>query len=296
MIPFELSQPRSLDQALALLDGGDPDVRPCAGGTALMLMMKAGLLKLRRLVSLQSIGREHARIRVTDAGELRIGALACLADLEHSALLQQAVPAMGPALGRLSNVRVRNVATLGGSLAHADPHMDLPPLLCALDARVSIAGPRGSRMMPVEDLITGYLQTAVGRDELITEVVLPLQRPRSVAYLKCTTRSADDWPALGIAVSLELEAGAVRSCSVVVGAATDRPTRVHRAEAELLGRDAGDPAVLRRAAEAAAALTLESDAQGSAEYKRQLLRVYAARAILAARAAAPGTASADLGR
>jgi carbon-monoxide dehydrogenase medium subunit len=197
---------------------------------------------------------------------------------------------------RLSNVRVRNVATVGGSLAHADPHMDLPPLLTALDARVSIAGPRGQRTIPVESLITGYLQTAIGRDELITEVTVPAQRGRGVAYLKCTTRSADDWPALGVAVGLELDSGAVRSCSVVVGAATDRPTRARRTESELLGKDAADEAVVRRAAEAAAELPVESDAQGSAGYKRQLLRVYVARAILAARAAAPGTAGAGGGR
>ena len=289
MTPFELLQPASLREALALLDPDDADVRPFAGGTAMMLMMKAGVLRPRRLVSLQSIGAGCAAISTAGEGELRIGALATLSALELSPLVRRAAPAICEAMPRLSNVRVRNVATVGGALAHADPHMDLPPLLCALEARALIASPRGERELPVEALITGYMETALRRDELIAEIRVPVRPQRTAAYLKCTTRSADDWPALGVAVSLERSGGAVHSCSVVIAAATDRPTRARQAEAELRGRDPDDPSVVARAAEAAAAeLTLHGDPQLSLDYKRQLVRVYAGRAIRAALRAAPG--------
>jgi carbon-monoxide dehydrogenase medium subunit len=295
--PFEFLQPSSLREALALLDPDDPDVRPFAGGTALMLMMKGGVLKPRRLISLQRIEPQYAGISMAGEHELRLGALATLSAVEHSPLVRRAAPVVGAAMPRLSNVRVRNVATVGGGLAHADPHMDLPPVLCALRAQVSIRGPRGDRTLPVEDLITGYLETALRRDELITEVRIPVRIGQTAAYLKCTSRSADDWPALGVAVSIERDGTAVRACNVIIAAATDKPTHARSAESELLGRDAADPCVVARAAQAAAAeLLLHGDAMGTADYKRQLVRVYAGRAIRAALAAAPAAWSHDAKR
>ena len=282
MTPFELMRPRSLRDALLLLDPDDPDVRPFAGGTALMLMMKAGLLKPRRLVSLRDVEAEYSRI-AADSRELHIGSLARLSDLEHSSVVRAAAPVICDAMPRLSNVRVRNVATVGGSLAHGDPHMDLPPVLCALGARVSIAAAGGERSLPVEELITGYMDTALRRAELITRVTVPLQAGRRAAYLKCTARSADDWPALGVAVRMDVDDGVVSGCSVFLSAATDRPTRARQAETELLGHPAGEPSAARRAGEAAAAETaLAGDSFASAEYKRQLVRVYVARAVAVA--------------
>ncbi len=109
---------------------------------------------------------------------------------------------------RLSNVRVRNVATVGGNLAHGDPHMDLPPVLIALGARVSVAGPDGERTIAVEDLFAGYYETVLAKNELIAELRVPAQGKTRAAYLKVTTGSADDWPALGVAVALEADGSA----------------------------------------------------------------------------------------
>ena len=124
----------------------------------------------------------------------------------------------------LSNVRVRNVARLGGALAHGDPHMDLPPVLTALGARVSIAGPNASREMPLEQLYAGYYETVLEKNELITAVMVPALDGRKAAYMKVTSRSADDWPALGVAVSFALQDGAMRDPIVVVSAATEKVT------------------------------------------------------------------------
>ena len=179
-------------------------------------------------------------------------------------------------------MRVRNVATLGGHLAHADPHMDLPPVLIALGARVAVAGPKGERTMPVERLVTGYYETVLARDELIDRSARPAARTKRAAYLKCTTRSADDWPALGVAVALETEGDAIRTASIVISAATDKPTRLLAAESALRGARA-DEATLARAGDAAAdELAIVGDARGSAAYKKQLVRVYVGRAVRAA--------------
>jgi carbon-monoxide dehydrogenase medium subunit len=180
----------------------------------------------------------------------------------------------------LSNVRVRNVATLGGALAHGDPHMDLPPVMIALDAVVTVTGPSGQRHIPVADLFAGYYETVLARNELICEVKIPPQEERRAVYLKCTTRAAHDWPALGVAVSLDTQA--LRSARIVISAATEKAIRVGAAEA-VLQEGALDPAAVRRAAEAAADTTeLISDAQGSAAYKRELVRVYVERAVRSA--------------
>ena len=252
MAPFELAQPKTLQEAIALLR--DEGARPLSGGTALMLMMKAGVLRPARLVSLGKLGLEKIEAGAT----LRIGAMTTLSALERSAEVRKGWPVITRTLRTLSNVRVRNVATIGGALAHADPHMDLPPLLSALGAQVRIAGKGGERTVPVEDLYAGYLENTLKAGELITHVEIPPLGKRRAAYLKCTTRSADDWPAVGVAVVLGDET------RIFVSAATDRPMRI------------ADESAL-------AGLKIEGDLHGSADYKRQLLRVYLKRAIDEAR-------------
>ena len=251
--PFELLEPRSLREAIAALDSAD--ARPMSGGTALMLMMKAGVLRPSRLVSLRRLGLEAIQV---EGGILRIGAMTSLRALERSEPVRKGWPVITRTLRTLSNVRVRNVATLGGHLAHGDPHTDLPPLLAALGATVTIAGPKGERNSPVEGLYRGYLETTLQKGELITRVDIPALGKKRAAYLKCTTRSADDWPAVGVAVVLGDEN------RIFVSAATDRPVRL------------ADEAAIE-------ALTIESDLHGSGEYKKQLLRVYLKRAMDEAR-------------
>jgi len=281
MTPFELAEPASLAEAIGLLDPDDPAVRPIAGGTALMLMMKAGVFRPARLVSLRALG-ELSAIATQRDGALRIGAMTPLATLERSTQVRAHAPVITTTLRTLSNVRVRNVATVGGHLAHADPHMDLPPVLIALGARVTVAGPGGERTIPVEDLFKSYFETVLRRNELITALIVPAQGARRSAYLKCTTRAVHDWPALGVAVSVESDGSAVRTARIVISAATEKAVRLAGAERVLQGARLED-ALLRQAGEAAAAeAETISDGQGSAAYKRQLVRVYVRRALAAA--------------
>jgi carbon-monoxide dehydrogenase medium subunit len=278
MIPFDMVEPTSLKEAMALLDPEEPTIRAVAGGTALMLMMKAGVFQPSLLVCLHKIEPEYSRIAVT-GNDLRIGAMATLSDVEHDPNVAARLPVLAQAMRTLSNPRVRNVARVGGALAHGDPHMDLPPVLAALGARVSITGPNGDRELPLEHLYAGYYETVLEKNELITAVMVPALNGRKAAYMKVTSRTADDWPALGVAVSFALEGGAIHDPVVVLSAATEKVTRMTTAEQALQGA-APDDAVLTRAGEAAAAeASILADAHGSAAYKRELLRVYLRRAV-----------------
>jgi aerobic carbon-monoxide dehydrogenase medium subunit len=284
MTPFELLEPTSLHDAIALLDPDDSSVRPIAGGTALMLMMKAGVFRPRRLVSLRKLPGEHARITIAQGGsagdaELSIGAMCPLAVVERSADVARFAPVITRAMRRLSNIRVRNVATVGGALAHGDPHMDLPPVLIALRAQVAVTGPKGERSIAVEDLFVGYYETVLQKNELISQLRIPAQGKSHAAYMKVTTGSAEDWPAVGVAVSLECEGSTINSARVVVSAATEKAMRLTASEQALAGATIDDKTLARAGDAAADVVDCISDVRGSAAYKRELVRVFVRRAV-----------------
>jgi carbon-monoxide dehydrogenase medium subunit len=279
MILFEMVEPASLKEAVSLLDPQDPTIRAVSGGTALMLMMKAGVFQPSLLVCLHKIEPEHARITMTATGRMRIGAMATLSDLEHDANVAKRFPVLRHALRRLSNPRVRNVARVGGALAHGDPHMDLPPVLTALGARITISSPDANRELPLEQLFAGYYETVLEKNELITAVTVPPLDGRKAAYMKVTSRSADDWPALGVAVSFAFKDGAMRDPIVIVSAATEKVTRMKAAEKLLQGAAPEDTVLMRAGDAAAEEASILADAHGSAAYKRELLRVYLRRAV-----------------
>jgi carbon-monoxide dehydrogenase medium subunit len=282
MTPFELIEPASLQDAIKLIDPDDPTVRPIAGGTALMLMMKAGVFQPRRLVSLRKLDDGISGITASPDGALTIGAMTPLAVVEHSPEVARLAPVIPRIMKRLSNVRVRNVATVGGALAHGDPHMDLPPVVMALGARVRIAGADGERELPIEDLLTGYYETALKPNELIAALHIPAQGSHRSAYFKVTAGSADDWPALGVAVTLDGGGNTIKSARVVVSAATPKAMRLSSVEALLAGATVTDKLLKDAGNAAAQEAEIITDVRGSAPYKRELLRVYVGRAVRAA--------------
>src|SRR5215207_888938 len=264
MIPFELAEPTSLAAAIKLLDPDDPTIRPIAGGTALMLMMKAGVFNPEKLVSLRKIESKYSNISAGPDG-LRIGAMTTLGTLERSDDVRKHAPVITRTLRTLSNVRVRNVATVGGALAHGDPHMDLPPVLMALGATLTVIGPKGERKLAEEELFAG--------------VHVPSQGSKKASYFKVTTGSADDWPALGVAAVIDANGNAIKSARLVASAATDKATRLKSAEAVVAGKTIDDK-LLREAGEAALGdCEFIADVRGSVPYKRELMKVYVRRAI-----------------
>ena len=280
MIPFDWVEPETLREAVALLDPEDTTVRPIAGGTALMLMMKAGVFAPTRLVSLAKVEKRYSEIRLDNDGALHVGAMASLSDLEQSPVAKENFRVIRRALKTLSNVRVRNVARVGGALAHGDPHMDLPPLFATLGARVVAVGPNGPREIAVEDLYAGYYETTLAKNELIAEAIIPPLNGAGAAYSKATSRSADDWPAVNVGVRLQMNKNHFRQLRIVVSAATEKVTRLAQTENFLTGRRADDhEAVHQSLAIATSEVSFLSDAHGSVPYKKELLRSHLVRAL-----------------
>lgn len=282
MLDFDLARPTSLREAIDLLDTDDPAVRPISGGTALMLMMKSGVFNPTLLVDLSEIESEHAAINVEGAGGLRIGGLASLSALEKSVDAARIAPVIGRSMKRLANVRVRNAARVGGCLAHGDPHMDLPPILSSLRGEVIATGPAGERNIPVEQLFAGYYETVLGQGEIITAVRLPSQVGWRTVYRKTTVRTHDDWPTLGVAVSLRLDGDLVAESRIVVSAATEKLTRLVELEEMITGQRLDETHMRRLGDQAARIVDTLDDAQGSAAYKKVIVGVELRRALAAA--------------
>jgi carbon-monoxide dehydrogenase medium subunit len=280
MSQFELAEPKSLSEALSLLDCHDPTIRPIGGGTALMLMMKAQIFKPIRLVSLRHLGAPFKGLSLSqDGSHLLVGAMTTFSELEHSPLVQMHHPVVVRTMRTLANVRVRNVATVGGNLAHGDPHLDLPPVWMALAAAVRVVSRTGERVIPVEDIFAGYYETTISDGELIAELRVPVRPTWRSIYVKVTTRATHDWPALGIAVSAEFVGMRVQDLRIVLSAALDKPTRLVAAEQALRGQDLDERSLVRAGDAAVAEVDIETDSRGSAAYKTHLLRVHLARAI-----------------
>jgi carbon-monoxide dehydrogenase medium subunit len=280
MLSFDVVEPKSLPEAFDHLASGDSAVRPMGGGTALMLMIKAQIFKPTRLVNLRRLGGSFSGFSLSEDGNsIRIGAMTTFSELEHSPLIQRHFPVVTRTMKTLANVRVRNVASIGGNLAHADPHLDLPPVWMALAATARIVSRAGERAVPVGDIFTGYYETTIEDGELISEISVPVRPGWQSTYVKVTTRALHDWPALGIAISADIAGRHVRDVRLVLSAALDKPTRLLAAEKVLRGAEI-DETSLRRAGEAAVEeVEIHSDNRGSAAYKNHLLRVHLARAF-----------------
>lgn len=277
---FDLVEPRTLDEVFELLDSDSPAVRPLGGGTALMLMIKAQMFKPVRLVSLRKLGGRFTGIEVASDGKsMRIGATTTFAELEHSGEVARLLPVIPQTMQTLANVRVRNVATVGGNLAHGDPHLDLPPVWTALDATVNIVGKHGPRTISIEHLFAGYYETTLAQGEVIQSIEVPLKSGWRSRYAKVTTRAPHDWPALGLTVSAKFDGDRIDDVRLVLSAAIDRPTRLKAAETVLRGARINESS-LKQAGEAALAeVDIEPDQRGSAEYKQHLLRVHLRRTL-----------------
>jgi aerobic carbon-monoxide dehydrogenase medium subunit len=275
---FDYHEPRALEQALDLLARYGDEAHLLAGGTATVLLMRQGLLRPAHVISLRAIPGLGEVERGADGG-LRIGATATHRQVERSGAAYAYSPALVEAFGSVATVRIRNQATVGGNLAHADPAQDPPPMLSALGARVTVVSPRGERSLAVEDLALDHFTTSLAHDEVITSVVLPpIPSGTRATYLKFLPRTADDYATVSVAATMRLAAdGTIADVRLVLGAVGPTPLRLRRVEEALRGR-APD-----RVDEAVAMVPDEvqplDDLRGSASYKREMARVWTARAI-----------------
>src|SRR6266545_4666039 len=278
MRDFYFHQPTSLNEALDMLDEHQEDGRPMAGGTALIVLMKQSLVAADHLISLDRVPG-LAGIRLESDG-LHIGALTHHRDVETSALVKQHAPLLAEAYRRVATVRIRNVATVGGGLAHADPAQDPPPTLIVLGASVRLQSKSGSRTVAVADLFTDYYETVIQPNELLTEVIVPVQPGNAkTVYLKFLPRTADDYATVAVAAMGQVEGGSVRNLKVALGAAGPTPVHATNVEAALQGQSAS-PQAIRSAADAVASqVDPLDDFRGSSGYKRDMAVVFTRRAL-----------------
>jgi aerobic carbon-monoxide dehydrogenase medium subunit len=280
MNPFEFRQPDTLEEALTLLHDLGEDARAIAGGTALVIMLKQRLVMPDCLISLQKLrGLDHINAA---NGEIRLGALTTHRTVERSPVVRARIPSLAETYGRVATIRIRNVATVGGALAHADPNQDPPVILMALDARVQLTSAAGSRQVGVEEFFTDYYETVRQPDELVTEVVIPVPKSHSGSiYLKFLPRTADDYATVGVAATVTIDptSGTCQDCRIAMGCVASTPVRAPEAETLVRGQRL-TPELARDAGALAQQVTDPlSDARGSAEYKRAMAGVFVRRAL-----------------
>ena len=288
MIPpkFEYQAARDLDHAFKLLAQGGGEAKILAGGQSLIPLMKFRLATPRALIDLNRIA---GLAYIKENGELRIGALTREYELETSDVIRARYAILADTAAVIADPLVRNLATVGGNLAHADPANDHPATMLALRASVVARSAKGERVIPIDELFVDTFQTSLRPDEILTEIRIPKPAPKSGgAYLKLE-RKVGDFAIAGVAVYLVLDdKGTVKSAGIGLTNVGGTAIRPKKAEAALVGNMPDEKAIAAASASAAAESAPTGDLRGPAEYKRDVVRVLTARAIRRAVARAKG--------
>jgi CO/xanthine dehydrogenase FAD-binding subunit len=278
--PFEYLAATSVAEALRLLARYKGRAVPLAGGTDVLVQMRTAKRVPAAVVDLKRIAALGGGIRVERSGRIVIGALTRLDELEHSAMLRKLVPVLPAAVATMASPQVRNRGTIGGNLCNAAPSADTAPPLLALDAQVRFHTRRGARTVPLADFFTGPGSTILGSRGLLGAIVVPKpRRGLRVTYHKHGVREAMECAIVSAAVAVVREKGIVRHARIVLGAVAPTPLRVPAAEALLVGHPGGALDVLAAAGEAADAARPISDARGSQDYRREVVRCLVRRAL-----------------
>jgi len=288
MIPasFDYSSPTTLSHAIALLREHGPDAKILAGGQSLIPLMKLRMASPKHVIDLNRItGLAYVR---EENGFLTIGALTREADVDGSELIRAKYPLLADTAGVIGDPLVRNMATVGGNLAHADPANDHGATMLAYGASVVATGPGGTRTIPVTGLFTGVFTTSLNADEILTEIRIPIPPPGSGgAYFK-VERKVGDFAAAAVAAQLTLAGGVCKGVGIGLTNVGPTPIKATRAEQALEGQAPSEENVKRASALAAEQSEPADDLRGSAEYKRSLVRVLTGRALRQAIARAKG--------
>lgn len=280
MIPasFDYHAPKTLEDALALLQAHRDDVKVLSGGQSLLPLLKLRLGSAGHLVDIGRIpGLEYVEER---DGHLAIGGRTRESALERSDLVRRRYPLLADTAAVIADPLVRNLATVGGNLAHGDPANDHPATMLALHAEVVAAGPKGTRTIPIDDFFLGLFWTALEPDEILTEIRIPTPPARSGgAYFKLE-RKVGDFATAAAAVQVTLaEDGTVAKAGIGLTNAGPVPLRAADAEIFLGGKEPTDEVIAEAARRAVAAATPSPDRRGSVEFKREVARVLTARAL-----------------
>ena len=277
MKPLEFLEPKTLEEACSLLSKHKEEAKLIAGGQSLRPIMRHQLIAPKYLINLKGLS-EMDYIKEL-SGELKIGAITTHRAVETSSIIGKRFPILVEMERSLGSVQVRNWGTVGGSLTHADPAGDPAPALIAVGASVKVVSTKGERELPLENFLTGYYETALEADEILTEITVSYLPPNSGGdYLKEVVRAGDIGIA-NVAAQVTLNgSNEVKDARVVLGAQSVSPFRAKEAEKAAIGKKAGDS--FEEAGEAAAGeANPQSDVLGSAEYKKEQAKVLTRRAL-----------------
>ncbi len=259
-----LERPQSLEEALAI-KAERPGALFLAGGATLIAMKNAGLVEPEGLIALEGI-EDLRGIRREEDSRIRIGAMTRHRETASSPLLTGSLALVAEAAGKIANPPVRNMGTMGGSLANADPGADYPAALVAAEAELELVGPEGSRVLPIADFFLDWYETALEEGEILAAIRLPRPEPTPSSYRKLA-RVSGDYATASCALALTADGG----LRAAIGACGPAPLRAPEAEAALHGR-LGDPAAVTALGEALVALSDPiDDVRGSADYRRRLI-------------------------
>ena len=277
---FDYHAPGSIKEALDLLGQHKDDAKLLAGGHSLLPAMKLRLARPAHLVDLRKIpGLSGIR---EEGGTLVIGAMTTHYAVESSAAVKGKCAVLAATAALIGDPMVRNMGTIGGSLAHADPAADYPATIIALNAEMVVEGAKGKRTIKVDDFFKGLMTTAVGADEILTEVRVPaLAANQSAAYMKFP-HPASRFAVVGVAAVLTLDGGKVSKASIGVTGAGTRAVRARGVESAITGKSLDAASIEAAAEKAPDGVDVQADLQGSVDYKKHLLKVFAKRAIEAA--------------
>lgn len=279
MIPqqFEYSAPKTLDEALGLLAEG---ARPLAGGMSLIPMMKLRLSNPEHLVDLGRI-KDLSYIR-EQGGELHIGATTTHHEIESSPLVRGKCPLLAETASHIGDIQVRNMGTIGGSTAHADPAADYPAALQALEARIVLKGAKSERTVSAEDFFVDTFTTALEPGEIVREVIVPIDGDGTGTNYQKVIQPASGFAIVGIAVRLRKDGGKITMARIGVTGLSNRAFRAASAEKLLEGKTGASADVQAAAAMIAQGVEANSDLHASADYRKHLATVYAVKALTAA--------------
>jgi carbon-monoxide dehydrogenase medium subunit len=276
---FDYLEPTTLAEACALLKRHGGEAKVFAGGAHLTILMKQGLYQPKVLVNIKKLP-ELRGIDFDPNSGLTIGALVTHHELETSPLVKQRLPVLSEAEKEVANIRVRNMATVGGNLASGEPLTDLAQIFIALDGTVKVAGAGGERTIPLEELFVDFYQTSLAEDEILTHVVLPPLPPKSgIEYIRFSSSSVVDKPSVGVAVRISLENDLCKTVRIVLGCVGATPIRARKAEAVLTGQSFDAALASEAGAIAAQECSPSSDLRGSEEYKRAIVGTLVKRAV-----------------
>src|SRR5262245_38747754 len=277
---FEYHRPGSVDEAVRLLSTHKDDAKLLAGGHSLVPIMKLRLATPKHVIDLRKIsGLSGIK---EDGGALVIGAMTTHYAIESSAPVKSKCPILSEAAAMIGDPQVRNWGTIGGSIAHADPAADWPAVVLALGAEIKATGPKGARTIKADDFFKDVMTTALGPDEVLTEIRIPAPAAGSaMAYVK-HPHPASRFAVVGVAAIVTMSGGKCQAASVAITGVGPKASRAKGVEAALQGKALDAASIAAAAEKAADGIQMTADLQGSVEYKQHLTRVYTRRALEAA--------------